>query len=69
MLNPETAGLLSDQDVIDRLFQHIDEGTTDLGLRAVAGAGIQLHKPGTIPSGNRPAPASTYCVLSFSSTS
>ena len=31
MLNPETAGLLSDQDVIDRLFQHIDEGTTDLG--------------------------------------
>ena len=31
MLNPATAGLLSDQDVIDRLFQHIDEGTTDLG--------------------------------------
>ncbi len=25
MLNPETAGLLSDQDVIDRLFQHIDK--------------------------------------------
>ena len=31
MLNPATAGLLSDQDVIDRLFKHIDEGTTDLG--------------------------------------
>ncbi len=31
MLNPNAAGLLSDQDVIDRLFQHIDEGTTDLG--------------------------------------
>ena len=33
MLAPENVGLLPELDIIDRVFEHIDNGTTDLGTR------------------------------------
>jgi len=38
MFNAEQLGLLSDVDVIDHIFKHIDDGTTDLGE-------TQWHEP------------------------
>ena len=38
MFNAEQLGLLCELDVIDRIFDHIDNGTTDLGE-------TQWHEP------------------------